>query len=475
MVSEEAYAAVVAENQQLRQHLAEIQAQLAAALVRIAELEARPPAAPPAWVKANATARPPKPRRRRAAEHNHGRRREEPTQIVAHRPERCPQCQGRLSGVQVARRRQVIELPPPPAVRVTEHQVYRGWCSYCRAWRVAPLDLQGQVLGRGRLGVGIASLVAHLRLELRLPLRTIQRYLADRHGLRVSVGELVDLLRRVAAAGQQAYGRLRAQVQTSAVVQADETGWRENGRNGYIWYAGTPTGACYFAYHHSRAGQVINDLLGEDFGGVLGSDFYAAYNDTPGGRHQRCWVHLLRDLHTVKEAHPLLAVVAAAAPPGAIQQALEVHVWAQAVRAVYDRAHAGCQSWQAREAAGRAPPTPQQRQQAADAATAELVALGEQFAQQPTHPCHALAQRLLRHQDELFTFLRVAGVPPDNNAAERALRPLVVCRKISGGSRSPQGSQTRMVLTSLFQTWLAQGHNPLLACRQLLQSPLPQV
>ncbi len=96
------------------------------------------------------------------------------------------------------------------------------------------------------------------------------------------------------------------------------------------------------------------------------------------------------------------------------------------------------------------------------------------FAQVPGHPCHALAQRLLRHQGELFTFVRRDHVPADNNAAERGVRPVVVGRKISGGTRSELGSHTRMVLTSLFETWRAQGHHPLLTCRRLLQGPLPQ-
>src|SRR5215472_19136887 len=78
--------------------------------------------------------------------------------LVEHRLECCPQCQGRLSGVHVGRRRQVVDLPPPPPVEVIEHQLYRGWCSYCPTWREAPLDLGGQVLGQGRMGVGIASL-----------------------------------------------------------------------------------------------------------------------------------------------------------------------------------------------------------------------------------------------------------------------------------------------------------------------------
>ena len=88
---------------------------------------------------------------------------------------------------------------------------------------------------QGRLGVGIASLVAHLRTSLRLPQRSIQRYLADLHGLRVSVGELVELLHRVAAHGAPAARAIRDQARRRAVVHADETGWREAGHNGYAW------------------------------------------------------------------------------------------------------------------------------------------------------------------------------------------------------------------------------------------------
>src|SRR5215469_8735254 len=297
------HAALRTDHERLTSHLTTLQAQveeltgaLAAAQARIKELEAKK-TPPPAFVKANMPERPKQPHKKRSPEHNHARRRETPTQIVEHRLERCPQCQGRLSGVHVGRRRQVVDLPPPPPVEVSEHHLYRGWCSYCHTWREAPLDLSGQVLFQGRIGVGIASLVAHLRLVVRAPLRVIQAWMSSVHGLRLSVGEITDLLRRVAAQGQGAVKEVRERIRASPVVQADETGWRENGRNGYVWFAGTPAGERYFEYHHSRAGQVINTLLGEGFAGVLGSDFYGGYNDTPGGRHQRCWAHLLRDLH----------------------------------------------------------------------------------------------------------------------------------------------------------------------------------
>ena len=439
-------AALKRELRALQEQVAQLSAALASAQARISELEAKK-TPPPAFVKPNVPERPKPPRKKRAPEHNHARRLETPTQIVEHRLQCCPTCQGRLSGVHLGRRRQVVDLPPPSSVEVTEHQVFRGWCSFCQAWREARLDLAGQALGQGRIGVGIVSLVAHLRLVVRAPLRVIQAWLSSVHGLCISLGEISDLLRRVATQGQGAVAQVRERIRASPVVQADETGWRENGQNGYVWFAGTPTGERYFEYHRSRAGAVINTLLGEDFSGVLGSDFYAGYNDTPGGRHQRCWAHLLRDLHALKVEHAAT---------------LEVVIWAKAVKDVYLLAKA----WLAEGV---------ERKRAYQELVLLVRALGEQFAQAKGHPCQTLAKRLLRHQDELFVFVREVGVPADNNLAERSLRPLVVSRKVSGGTRSPQGSQTHMVLTSLFQTWSARGLNPLVECRRLLQSPFPQL
>ncbi len=80
------------------------------------------------------------------------------------------------------------------------------------------------------------------------------------------------------------------------------TGWREDGKNGYVWCACTPQ-LRYYEYQHSRGREVVTAVLGASFEGVLGSDFYASYN-VYTGLHQRCWVHLLRDRHELKEQHP---------------------------------------------------------------------------------------------------------------------------------------------------------------------------
>jgi transposase len=439
---------------QLLEQVATLTQRLEQAQARIAALEATK-TPPPSFVKASVPARPPKTRTKRAPEHNRGRRREAATRTVDHALSHCPDCGSALGGVHVGWTRQVIELPPPPPVEIIEHRMQRGWCSGCGKWCEATLDLRGQVLGQGRLGVGVAALVAHLRTALRLPVRAIQQYLADLHGLRVSVGELVDLLHRVAAHSAPTLRQIRERVRGRAVVNADETSWREAGRNGYIWGLVTPEGERYFAYEHSRAGAVINDLLGESFGGVLVTDFYGGYNDTPGGQHQRCWVHLLRDVRALAETAQVLS-----------REGLETRAWTAAVTAL----------WQRVRAASTSPPTDSAVREATyQTLLLEVQALGAQFLDQHGHPCRALSWRLWHFQGELLTCVRRPAVPADNNAAERAIRPLVIARKISGGTRSPRGSQTRMALTTLVATWRASGCDPLAEFRRLLQAPLPQV
>ncbi len=90
--------------------------------------------------------------------------------------------------------------------------------------------------------------------------------------------------------------------------------------------------------------------------------------------------------------------------------------------------------------------------------------IGLGYSGRAGHPCHAKAQLILRHQDELFQYVIVEGLSSHNNLAERQVRPLVVMRKIMGGSRSEAGSQTTMRLASLFQTWHSQGLNPFEQC-----------
>jgi hypothetical protein len=247
----EALRATKAELQSAREALqmtkAELQSTqeaLGAAQVQISELE-KVKTPPPPFVKENKKkpqAEEKKPRKKREAQYNHARKRSvSPTQIVEHRIVECPDCHLRLGGISLARCREVIDVPPPPAVEVTEHRIYKGWCSQCQKWHEAPVDFSEQVLGQGRIGVRLASMIAYLRTVMRLPLRQLQEMLRTLHGFEISLGELVELLHRIKEHAEPVLEGILAEVRASPAIQADETGWREDGINGSIWSVNTPT------------------------------------------------------------------------------------------------------------------------------------------------------------------------------------------------------------------------------------------
>jgi transposase len=288
-----------------------------------------------------------------------------------------------------------------------------------------------------------------------LPVRQIQAYLTSLHGLSISSGEIIGLARRVKGQLEPKLAELKQQIRASPAVQMDETGWREDGSNGYVWCACTPQ-VRYYEYHHSRGSEVVKAVLGERFEGVLGSDFYASYN-VYAGLHQRCWVHLLRDRHELKAQYPEHA---------------DVQQWAKDVKALYERAVAY---------AGPDPSLPVAKQEATrrklqHALEQQLWQLCAPYAH-TSSPLHTLCERVERFLPELFVCVAIPGVPAENNLAERSVRPLVIARKISGGTRSPAGSETRMGLFSLFGTWAAQGLNPFLQCLAVLSQnqSLPQM
>src|SRR5829696_3524789 len=231
----------------LRALVAEQQTTIATLEARVRDLEARlgsgsprgMPGLKPHSVPAEG---PQRPRKRRTA--NHARRRSPPTHRVVHALEHCPACGSALVGGTVQRTREVLEIVPTP-VRVIEHVYVARQCPLCRRRRVPKAELGARVLGRQRLGIRLVSLIATLREAGRWPIRTIQWYLRTVHHLRLSTGAIVGACHAVARQGQGAVAQVREQIRASPAVHADETGWREAGRNGYVWGFSTRT-ARYF-------------------------------------------------------------------------------------------------------------------------------------------------------------------------------------------------------------------------------------
>lgn len=365
-----------------------------------------------------------------------------PTQQVEHALEVCPDCGSHLCGGWVQRRREVIELPVVP-VQVTEHVFIARTCPVCERRQVPKVALGGVVVGQQRFGVNLLSLILTLREAGRLPLRTIQWYLKTVHQLPLSVGGIVQVIHRAAQQGKGAVEEIVQRIRASPLVQADETGWREDGANGYVWSFSTPTE--HYFLRRGRNKEVVDEVLDESFSGVLVSDFYAAYHHYPGLK-QRCWAHLLRDIHGLKVLYPKDAKLAR---------------WAAAVQKLYG------------EAKAFSSPEVQQRRRAQLQLERKLLARCRPFLVDPLAVQGKLCRRIGRFIKELFVFVAEPGVPAENNAAERSLRHLVTSRKISGGTRSAQGTSSKMVLASLFGTWRARGLNPFLECRRLLSSPQP--
>jgi transposase len=439
-----------ADNTTLQAEVTRLQTLIATLQEQLAALQAQkemPPGIKPNKPRPDPAQK--RPRKKRDPVHNHGRPRASPTEVRTHAYDTCPTCAYALSGTSIARRREVLDLPPPPPLTVIEFRILKRYCPHCAKWVEPELNLDGLVVGHGRVSVQIMALIAWLRTVLRLPVRAIQRYLASLYGLELSVGEICALLDTVAAEGAAAAAGIKAELRASPQLYVDETGWRENGQNGYVWVMTNGAGVSYFHYDHSRAGEVARGLTGAHYSGTLSSDFYVGYNAYHCPQ-QRCWAHLLRDLAELEQAH---------------RSEEAVTEWVAAVRKLY-REGVECDR--------RAPPpSADERERKAAELRGRAHELGLKGAQEAGHPPHALCKRLLRHEGELFEFVCQAGVEATNNRAERAIRPLAVARKISGGTRSGGGSTTRMRLQTLFTSWAAKGQDPRQACLEMLRAKTP--
>jgi len=406
-----------------------------------------PTVKPPAFVKANVQKKKKIPRKKRKESYH--RTREVPTKRVFHSFSHCPNCNEQLMGKgSVGYTRTVIELPIV-SYQVTEHVILKHWCINCQKRVIPTVSFSKEVVGHGNIGINLASTIATMRDRLRLPLPVIKTYLKLFHRLDLSIGELAEILHTVATVGKPQYDNLLEQIRKANSVHADETGGRENGQNGYFWSFSTKN-IHYLMYRKSRGKTVVEEVVGTDsekFNGVLTTDFYAAYN-TYSGFHQRCWVHFLRDIHELKEEykkHPLL------------------NRWAKKIQHLYEEA----KTYKGPDPTLPPGPAAEQRITKQQEFEKRLRAICAQYVETES-PMSTLCARAITFLPELFVFIRFPDVTSDNNPAERIIRHTVTARKIQGGTRSPKGSETKAILTSLFDTWKLQNLNPLEQCRLLL-------
>jgi transposase len=430
----------------------DLQQQVVQLTARVAELEAENAAlraelgtkgGPPPWAKANAPPREKTPRKQRA----HGASRQCATEAEQreHTVEVCPDCGHTLTGGWEYSSRESLVFPREP-VRVVRHICVARRCGVCGRTVIGrPDPVQHGLVGKARVDARGMSLIAYWHTVCRMPLRLIQQLLHRLYACALSLGDLRYVLDAVATHGRPDYDALRAEIRGSPVVHQDETSWRENGKNGYVWAAVTDA-VRYFERHGTRSGTVPKAMLGDDFCGIVVCDGYKGY-DPLACQLQRCWVHLLRHGHEIVTRHP---------------DAADAHAWVAGLRAIYNAAVAlvATPGYATRpEAERQAHRLACQQQILAHAAPAVASAIKEQAN---------LAKYLTGYVNELFVFVQHPEVPRENNPAERAIRPLVITRKVCGGTRSEHGSQTKMVLMSLLHTAQLRGLDPLTAIEGML-------
>lgn len=357
-------------------------------------------------------------------------------------PERCRHCARRLHarhGVGDPRRHQVTELPPI-AAHVTEYRCQRRQCPACGTTTLAPLpdELASQ------FGPPLTALIAYLTVVCRLPRLVVQRLLEGALQIPISLGSTQNAWEEASAAVAAPYEELQHSLADQPVLNGDETGHRTNGAKRWLWTLVAPT-FVFYTIATSRGADVLRQLLGAAFPGVLGSDRLPAYLTYAVAQRQFCWSHFPRNLLSAQE----LATTAAAKRFCREALTLQRHLFRLWHRFRGDPRTRGAPLTRAQLIA-KALPIEQR-----------FFALAERYVNAADADVSNLARAVFVHHAHFFTFVYEDGVEPTNNVAERALRTAVQWRKIMFGNRSAEGELAVARLLTVARTCQLQQLNVL--------------
>jgi transposase len=325
----------------------------------------------------------------------------------------CPDCGGKLRPFErPADVLQQVEITATPTI-VTEHQALAYWCRRCHKLHCA--SLPEAVQKAGLFGPRLTALVAFLKGVCHASFSTIRKFLRDVVGVTVSRGYLVKVIAKASASLAGAYTELLERLPGEASLNVDETGHKENHEKFWTW--------CFraqlytlFRIHKSRGSKVLIEVLGTEFDGVLGCDYFSAYR-----RYMRecnvlvqfCMAHLIRDVKF------LLTL------PGRGDRAYGRGL-RDALRELFAVIHR------------REQMTKAGFRQALEAARRRVLWVGTTCVPDTKH-ARNLAQRFRQHGEAYFRFITTPGIEPTNNLAEQAIRFVVIDRRITQGTRSEKG------------------------------------
>jgi len=324
----------------------------------------------------------------------------------------CLHCGGALSTPRLEQQYQ-IDIPPVEPI-VTRFNIEVAHCTHCgRQAQGRHPEQISDGLGPTAIHFGprVLGLAAELKHAVGVPYRKVARILAAGFGFSASAGGLARAGQRLADKAEPTYQHLVFSLRQQAVVYGDETGWNINGHHAWLWVF-TSDQLTLYTIDPRRAGEVAERILGRDFQGVLVCDCLLAYNPLPY-RQQKCLAHLLRRCANITDQ------------PRSDQTLTLTQQVARLLRAAITLKHRQAEypPWLYQQACARLEQ-----------------ALDRLLNQTPEDDALARLLKLLgKQRQRLFTFLYLDPVQPTNNAAERAIRPAVIVRKISAGNRSQAG------------------------------------
>ena len=345
----------------------------------------------------------------------------------------CPDCGGSL---RLSKRPpdilQQVEITTTPTV-VTEHQGLAYWCPHCRKFHYAPLP--EAVLKAGLFGPRLTALVAFMKGVCHASFSTIRKFLRDVVGMDISRGYLAKLIGKVSESLAKAYAELFERLPGEAVLNVDETGHKEYREKFWTW--------CFraqlytlFRIDKSRGSKVLIEVLGTEFNGVLGCDYFSAYRKYMREFDvlvQFCMAHLIRDVKF------LLTL------PGGEDQAYGRRL-RESLRQLFGVIH------------GREKMTAAAFQKALEAAREQVMAAATTDVPDTKH-ARNLAKRFREHGEAYFRFITTPGIQPTNNLAEQAIRFVVIDRRITQGTRSEKGRRWCERIWTVIATCAQQGRS----------------
>lgn len=361
---------------------------------------------------------------------------------VEMRLDECPQCGGPVNGVQPCV--QYIEDIPLVRPFVTKLTTYAGTCPCCgdvRSTHPLQVSIASGAAGT-HLGGRALALAAWLSKRLGMTTRSVCKVLHALFGLKLTPGGLTQALHRVADKAQSAFDQLATDLRGAPAAWVDETSWWVGGPGWWLWTFTTPNLTVY-RVDPSRGRDVVLDVLGEDFKGVLTSDCLASYENLPYRMH-KCYAHHLKAIARAYEEDPS-------------DYLLQLRGLLRA--AMFLQAHRG----------DLPPPEWSRKRQCLEDRADELL-----LKTSPPSGAAKIAERLRKRRRWLFTFLDDPSLEATNNRAERSLRPAVIARKLSCGNKTERGKQTWEILTSLAATCQQRGQDFIEYLRPMLTlAPAP--